>query len=69
MKYFFGTVGLNADIKRHREEELRLQAKIDELEAVEDPNEMQKRSLNTYRYFMHLLQVSKANVVNKLGRK
>lgn len=67
--YFWKTVGLKADIERHRKEELKLQEKITELESIEVPNESQTIHLIFYRNFMCLLLQSKAEVVNKLGRK
>lgn len=68
MKYFWDkTNGLNADIERHRAKEKELQAKIAELEGKEDP--MSIAALRTYRRFLNQLQVSKANVVSKIGKK
>jgi uncharacterized protein YlxW (UPF0749 family) len=68
MKFFWSKAkGLNADIERHRAKEQELQAKIDELEHKTD--EMSVAALRTYRHFMYQLQVSKADVVNKIGKK
>lgn len=68
MKFFWSKAkGLNADIERHRAEEQRLESKIAELEGKEDP--MSIAALRTYRRFLYQLQVSKANVVTKIGRK
>lgn len=68
MKYFWDkTNGLNADIERHRAKEKELEAKIAGLEGKEDP--MSIAALRTYRRFLSQLQVSKAQVVNKIGRK
>ena len=68
MKFFWDKAkGLNADIERHRAEEKRLEAKIAELEGKEDP--MSIAALRVYRRFLYQLQVSKANVVTKIGRK
>jgi hypothetical protein len=68
MKYFWNKAkGLNADIERHRAKEQELEAKIAELEGKEDP--MSIAALRTYRRFLYQLQVSKANVVSKIGRK
>jgi hypothetical protein len=68
MKYFWNKAkGLNADIERHRAKEQELEAKIAELEGKEDP--MSIAAMRTYRRFLYQLQVSKANVVSKIGRK
>lgn len=68
MKYFWDkTNGLNADIERHRAKEKELESKIAELEGEEDP--MSIAALRTYRRFLNQLQVSKANVVSKIGKK
>jgi hypothetical protein len=68
MKYFWNKAkGLNADIERHRAKEQELEAKIAELEGKQDP--MSIAALRTYRRFLYQLQVSKANVVSKIGRK
>jgi hypothetical protein len=68
MKYFWNkATGLNADIERHRAKEQELEAKIAELEGKEDP--MSIAALRTYRRFLYQLQVSKANVVSKIGKQ
>lgn len=68
MSYFWEQAkGVNADLKRHRNREAELQAKIDELEGKDDP--MSVATLRTYRHFLCQLQVSKAEVVEKIGRK
>lgn len=68
MEYFWKkTNGLNADIERHRAHEQELKAKIAELEGKEDP--MSIASLRAYRRFLIQLQVSKTQVVNKIGKK
>jgi hypothetical protein len=68
MKYFWNKAkGLNADIERHRAKEQELEAKIAELEGKEDP--MSIAALRTYRRFLYQLQVSKANVVSKIGKQ
>ena len=68
MKYFWDkTNGLNADIERHRVKEKELKARIAELEGKEDP--MSIAALRTYRRFLNQLQVSKASVVSKIGKK
>ena len=68
MKYFWDkTKGLNADIERHRAKEKELESKIAELEGKEDP--MSIAALRVYRRFLYQLQVSKVEVVSKIGKK
>ena len=68
MKFFWDKAkGLNADIERHRAKEKELESKIAELEGKEDP--MSIAALRVYRRFLYQLQVSKVNVVTKIGRK
>ena len=68
MKYFWDkTKGLNADIERHRVKEKELESKIAELEGKEDP--MSIAALRVYRRFLYQLQVSKVEVVSKIGKK
>lgn len=67
--YFWKTVGLKADIERHRNEELYLQEKITELESIEAPNESQIMYLRVYRHFMCLLLQSKAECTSKIGKE
>jgi BMFP domain-containing protein YqiC len=69
MKYFWNKVkGLNADVERHRAKEAELDARIAELEAR--PNDpMAVASLRTYRRFRAQLLQSKAEVVDKIGKK
>jgi hypothetical protein len=68
MKFFWDKAkGLNADIERHRAKEKELESKIAELEGKEDP--MSIAAMRVYRRFLYQLQVSKANVVTKIGRK
>ena len=67
--YFWKTVGLKADIERHRKEEMYLQEKITELESIESLNESQKTRLRVYRNFMCLLLQSKAECTSKIGKK
>lgn len=67
--YFWGTVGLKADIKRHRKEEMYLQEKITALESIEALNESQTTRLRVYRNFMCLLLQSKAECASKIGKK
>jgi phytoene/squalene synthetase len=68
MKFFWGeTKGLKADVERHRAHESELDAKIAELEGKDDP--MSIAALRVYRRFRAQLLQSKADVVNKIGRK
>jgi hypothetical protein len=68
MKYFWNKAkGLNADVERHRAKQQELEAKIAELEGLEDP--MSIAALRTYRRFLYQLQVSKATIVSKIGKK
>lgn len=68
MKFFWDKAkGLNADIERHREKEKELEARIAELEGLDD--KMSIASLRVYRNFLCQLQQSKADVVTKIGKK
>ena len=69
-RYFWkDTSGLNSDIERHRAEEKRFRDKIEELESIENPSDMDVRCLATYRKFLGLLLQSKANITQNIGRK
>jgi hypothetical protein len=68
MKFFWDKAkGLNADVERHRAKEAELDARIAELEAKDDP--MSIASLRVYRRFRAQLLQSKAEVVNKIGKR
>ena len=68
IKFFWQDApGVSADIERHRAEERRLEERIAELEQQDD--DMSQACLRAYRHFLHQLQQSKAEAVNKLGRK
>ena len=68
MKYFWDKAkGLNADIERHRAKEKELESKIAELEGKEDP--MSIAAMRVYRRFLYQLQLSKVEVVSKIGKK
>jgi phytoene/squalene synthetase len=68
MKFFWQDAnGVKADVERHRAHEAELDAKIAELEGKEDP--MSIASLRVYRRFRAQLLQSKADVVNKIGKK
>lgn len=70
MKFFWkDTPGLKADIERHRKQEAELEQRIAELENHDNPDSMTEVLLRTYRHLMCQLQQSKADVVNKIGRK
>ena len=61
--------GLNADIERHRNRQKELEEKISELESIENPSEMDKFSIRAYRNFLCKLLQSKAELLEKFGRK
>jgi hypothetical protein len=68
MKFFWNNAnGLKADVERHRAKEQELDARIAELEGKDDP--MSIASLRVYRRFRYQLEVSKADVVSKIGKK
>lgn len=70
-KFFFKDIPVNADIKRHREKEQEIREKISQLEN--DPeiesDKFKSRALITYRNFLSILLSSKADIVDKIGRK
>ncbi len=67
-KYFHTPAkAVNADINRHRVEELELRAKIAQLESIETPSDFESCALRVYRSFLNQLLQSKAEVVSKLG--
>jgi phytoene/squalene synthetase len=68
MKFFWQDAnGVKADVERHRAHEAELDAKIAELEGKEDP--MSIAALRVYRRFRAQLLQSKADVVNKIGKR
>ena len=68
MKWFWQDAkGLKADVNRHRAKEAELDARIAELEGKEDP--MSIAALRVYRRFRAQLLQSKAEVVEKIGKK
>ena len=68
MKWFWQDAkGLKADVERHRAKERELDARIAELEGKEDP--MSVASLRVYRRFRAQLLQSKADVVEKIGKR
>jgi hypothetical protein len=68
MKFFWGdSNGIKADVERHRAAEKRLMEKITELEGKEDP--MNIAALRVYRNILVQLQHSKADAVNKIGKR
>ena len=68
MKWFWQDAkGLKADVERHRVKEAELDARIAELEGKDDP--MSIAALRTYRRFRAQLLQSKAEVVDKIGKK
>lgn len=71
MSYFwdFKPIGLNANIERHREKEKELLGRIKELEEIENPTDFDVRCAQVYRDFLGKLWESKAQILEKLGRK
>jgi hypothetical protein len=68
MKFFWQDAkGVKADVERHRAKEKEYMDKIAELEGKEDP--MSVAALRVYRRHLNFLQNSKADVVNKIGKK
>ena len=64
--------GIKSDIERHRGKEKYFAEKIEDAESclANNPNDLDaQRWLRVYRGFMSSLQDSKAEAVNKLGRK
>ena len=69
MKWFWQDAkGLKADVERHRAKEAELDAKIAELEARPD-DPMAVAALRVYRRFRAQLLQSKAEVVDKIGKR
>ena len=69
MKWFWQDAkGLKADVERHRAKEAELDARIAELEKRPD-DPMAAAALRTYRRFRAQLLQSKAEVVNKIGKR
>lgn len=70
MYFYRDAFGLNADIQRHRKTEQELLQKIKETEESTILSETEKIVyLNSFRGILCILQQSKAEVVNNLGRK
>jgi hypothetical protein len=68
MKFFWNDArGLKADVERHRAKEKEYTDKIAKLEGSEDP--MDIAALRVYRRHLNMLQQSKADVVNNIGKK
>lgn len=68
MKWFWQDAkGLKDDVNRHRAKEAELDARIAELEGKEDP--MSVAALRVYRSFRAQLLQSKAEVVEKIGKR
>ena len=67
-KYFWDPpgkqIGLKADIERHRLEAQYLDQRIQQAEEQGD-----SLTARVYRQFRYLLEVSKAEVVNRIGRR
>ena len=68
IKFFWSDAkGVKADVERHRAKEAELDARIAELEGKDDP--MSIAALRTYRRFRAQLLQSKAEVVEKIGKR
>lgn len=68
MRFFWQDAkGLKADVERHRVKEAELDARIAELEGKDDP--MSVAALRVYRRFRAQLLQSKAEVVDKIGKR
>ncbi len=68
MKWFWTDAkGVKADVERHRAKEAELDARIAELESKDDP--MSVAALRVYRRFRAQLLQSKAEVVDKIGKR
>jgi hypothetical protein len=68
MKWFWQDAkGLKDDVNRHRAKEAELDARIAELEVKDDP--MSIAALRVYRRFRAQLLQSKAEVVDKIGKR
>lgn len=69
-KFFWkDATGLKADIERHRAQESEIRAKIEDLEKQDQSDAMVASCLLTYRNFLYHLELSKAEVTNKIGKK
>jgi len=64
MSFFFKKLGLNADIKRHREQEKQLREEISRYEASGET-----QHVKTYKHFLNLLLESKAQLTSKIGKQ
>ena len=72
MKFFAdNSLGLDADLERHRKQERRLRSAIERLsEKSDDEDEINNRIfLEAYSNSLDNLLKSKARLVNKIGRK
>lgn len=70
MKYFWKDAsGVNADVERHRSKQRALEQKIAELEQADQSDPMVVAGLIVYRRFLYQLELSKAEVVSKIGKK
>lgn len=76
MSYFWNPpgakIGVKADIERHRSKQEELERYIKDMEErlLSDPDDcMAREALRTYRHILAILLQSKAETVNKLGRK
>ena len=68
-KFFYERMGVNSDIKRHRDYEKYLNQKIHALENTDGLSDFEIRALRTYRHVLAQLWGSKARLVENIGRK
>lgn len=69
-KFFWKkATGLNADIERHRQKEQEINAMIADLEKKDQSDPMVVAALRAYRRFGYQLELSKIEILTKLGRK
>lgn len=68
--YFWGkAAGLNADLERHTQHKRELEDKIANLESQDQSDPMVESCLQSWRQFLYLLELSRAEVVNQIGKQ
>ena len=68
MKYFYESLPIKEDIKRHREHEERLLKQIEEVECCLYSQEDKKLISNVYIQLLSKLRQNKAELVSKIGK-
>lgn len=63
------SMGLNADLERHRMKEHELRSVILRLSSLDDRTDMDNACLESYTNCLYILLKSKAEIVEQLGRK